>query len=331
MIYKSIIIDMWQDYRTTLKIPQYESSGRTINISLTSNGAAVDLTSATVVFYMSKTSGLIYNGCTVTDATAGKITLVITSGICDTAGSFDCFIDISITDDYSKTLKFTTEIEESDDPSEAVEAQSEFTALTDALAAVANIVTHDGTSTAGNFPKYTDASGSEVEDSGVSAADVALGAASSVAGNVPIFSDTGGKQFADSSFNFGAWESWTPTPAGITVGNGTLIAQYKKIGKYVPFELSFELGSTSAITGAVSFPLPSSTSGIANRVSQGSLFDTSTSKRLMAIGIIATDTLYLRVAITSGGFIEQQNLSSTNPFTWAEGDILSISGYYVES
>lgn len=55
----------------------------------------------------------------------------------------------------------------------------------------------------------------------------------------------------------GAWTSWTPTFAGFTLGNGTVVAKYTQVGKIVHWNVVVTCGSTSADSAATAtFTLP---------------------------------------------------------------------------
>lgn len=138
MIDKSFQIDLWKAYKTPIEIVQYEGDGRVLNFVLTSNGQAVDLTASTVVLYATKPSGEdIYDSCTVTDATAGKVSFTVTTQVCLEIGTLNCFIEITTADPtVTRTQLFEITVKESKDVSEAAESTSEFTALTEALATV---------------------------------------------------------------------------------------------------------------------------------------------------------------------------------------------------
>ena len=138
MINKSAQIDLWKAYKTPIEIVQYEGDGRVLNFVLISGGQAIDLTAATVVFYATKPSGEdIYDSCTITDATAGKVSFTVTTQTCIEAGTLTCFIEITTaTPAVLRTQPFEITVVESEDVSGAVESESEFTALTAALATV---------------------------------------------------------------------------------------------------------------------------------------------------------------------------------------------------
>ena len=136
MIQKSITIDLWRKYRESIEFNQHEVKGRTLNITLTSGGSPVNLTGAAVTFNMNKGAEVIYNACVITSAAQGKVSLLIEGAVCDTAGVFESFVEIVKTDDVLRTHNFSVMVKTSTDNTEAVEAQSEFTALQQALALV---------------------------------------------------------------------------------------------------------------------------------------------------------------------------------------------------
>jgi len=121
-----------------------------------------------------------------------------------------------------------------------------------------------------------------------------------------------------------ALQSYTPTFAGLTVGNGTLVAAYNQTGKWINVRLSLVLGSTSSVSGSVILTLPvTSISGyrtdsiLGNSVYNGGTYgpgfvvwaSTTTAK----LQIIAANSTYV------GGF----DISSSTPFTWGTGSVLT--------
>lgn len=132
----------------------------------------------------------------------------------------------------------------------------------------------------------------------------------------------------------GAWlTSWTPTYSGFTLGNGVVTAGYLNIGKTILFRLKVVLGTTSSITGALSFSLP---------VNMGAAYTSDTDTILSTVGILDTGTTYfsgmLRWASASTVQVFAQNsgaaslqistISSTVPMTWTTGDAFVVSGSY---
>lgn len=118
-----------------------------------------------------------------------------------------------------------------------------------------------------------------------------------------------------------AWTAYTPSLTNVTLGNGTLAGAYMQAGKTVGFSIKLTFGSTTAITGAVSFGLPVSATG----------------SRTMSGGFIMNDSS----GPFKGGFYYNSSaniiatrddasavLSATSPFTWATGDEIVINGIY---
>lgn len=53
-----------------------------------------------------------------------------------------------------------------------------------------------------------------------------------------------------------AWSTYTPTLTNFTLGNGTLVARYLQVGKWLLYRLDVVGGTTSSASGAVTVPLP---------------------------------------------------------------------------
>lgn len=132
------------------------------------------------------------------------------------------------------------------------------------------------------------------------------------------------------------WEPWVnPVDSGITIGNGTLVAKYFKIGSQVNFFFQFILGSTSAVTGDVLLtpPVPFSSSFAMGRQPLGnsSLVDAGTTARSGECHVehLGTNS---RMRVTyytvSSSFIGPGAISSTMPFTWTINDSLLAIGSY---
>lgn len=137
MITKTLNIDLWQKPSDPISVVRYEASGRKLQIRLTDGGAAVDLTACSVNFYAKKPSEeIVYNACTVVDATAGLVEYVMTEQTVNEAGVLECTITIDKTGESARSQTFAITVTESPDVSGAAESTSEFTALEDALALV---------------------------------------------------------------------------------------------------------------------------------------------------------------------------------------------------
>lgn len=132
----------------------------------------------------------------------------------------------------------------------------------------------------------------------------------------------GGPQFTLSGYNImGDWIPWTPADTNITVGNGTLDGSYMVIGSTCFWQLRFDFGSTSAITGAVAHELPFTP--VAAGAGVGTITDAS------ALGIPYQASCYwLAGDPTAFWGSEDTYVNSTVPMTWATGDSAYFSGVF---
>lgn len=129
-----------------------------------------------------------------------------------------------------------------------------------------------------------------------------------------------------------AWQTWVPTLANVTVGNGTTTARYQRIGRWIVFELKFVMGSTSAMGSNPTYTLPVTAasrytvdidaygsisildSGVANY--GGPSFVSSTTVGKLQVWNSSTTSL------TAAGF------TATLPMTWGTADGFAVKGFY---
>lgn len=116
--------------------------------------------------------------------------------------------------------------------------------------------------------------------------------------------------------------AWTPTWTNVTVGNGTVVAQYWRTGAGLTVMLDFTLGSTSAVTGTATVAgLP------VNPVYAGSgnltMLDNSASLRYNGgVRVTAASGSIAIIGGASGG------VNTTTPFTWAVNDNFNLTVTY---
>jgi hypothetical protein len=123
------------------------------------------------------------------------------------------------------------------------------------------------------------------------------------------------------------WTAWTPTLTGIVIGNGNVSAKYQQIGKTIIFNLRLEYGSTSSITGRVSFSLP--VTPAKNQAAFALLDDYGSIAPDAASGLILTNgNLYVEAINTAGTYAKGAYLSTTIPFTWSSLDSIAVTGSY---
>lgn len=134
---------------------------------------------------------------------------------------------------------------------------------------------------------------------------------------------------ASTSFS---WTSYTPTMTNVTLGNGTLAGRYRQIGKQVHFSIKLNFGTTTVVTGAPQFLLPvqaSSFYAYDHVLGMGDALDLSAAVYYLVFATWVSPTkVALREIIASGTYATHDNPSSGAPFTWANGDIVSIDGVY---
>lgn len=135
----------------------------------------------------------------------------------------------------------------------------------------------------------------------------------------------------DNAVGFPEEFNFTPSWTGLTVGNGVLnFGTVRLTEKYCYVSVGFTLGTTSSITGAVSFtaPVPAKRvtvatcgfsrffeSGASSRIGEFDFFTNINILRLMVIG-------------TDGTYASLVDLSATVPFTWGNADIIGLNGFY---
>jgi hypothetical protein len=128
----------------------------------------------------------------------------------------------------------------------------------------------------------------------------------------------------------GAWTTWSPTTANLTLGSGTIIARYRQLGKTGDFFFSFTLGAGSAIGTLPSFTLPftphSSYATFAT-MGHGELLDSGTAAYI-AVGRWTAGSA---VEVVFGGASDIHTpVTATAPFTWTTNDRFLIHGKAIE-
>jgi hypothetical protein len=119
----------------------------------------------------------------------------------------------------------------------------------------------------------------------------------------------------------GVWQDWTASITGITVGNGTVISRYRKVGKSVDVYFKFTMGSTSAISGLNYFALPfaQKTASEGGFIS-GGITDFGV-KTFSPFSETNGNNIILGVVDSSGTYGSWTRISSTVPMTWATNDV----------
>lgn len=156
---------------------------------------------------------------------------------------------------------------------------------------------------------------------------VGAGVVSIVAGNI-----------TDRRYLVGEWTTFTPTfgttaAAGLSVGNGTIVGRYRRLGDTAAIYISLTIGSTTALgsAGAYYFLLPA---GLVARTGsfdfplQCFYYDVSTTTRYPGTGLISggTATVLPTVSLASGTYATVGFLGPTIPVVVAAGDVITVLG-----
>jgi len=122
-------------------------------------------------------------------------------------------------------------------------------------------------------------------------------------------------------------QSFTPVFTNLTVSNGTLVASYHRSDGWCDFEVALTFGSSTAVTGRISFSMPTATA--TNSVINGVAYITDTGTSVYpAIQTTDGTKVYLDVINASTTYGSQGITSATVPFTFATGDYISFHGRY---
>lgn len=128
-----------------------------------------------------------------------------------------------------------------------------------------------------------------------------------------------------------AWATWSPTLTNLTLGNGTILAKYHKIGRTVHFRFRFTLGSTSAVGSAPEFTLPvagSSDLWLGDNIGTMSFSDSSATFYAGIALMLSATTVRIRYINTAAALPSTADVNATTPFTWGVSDMIFCTATY---
>lgn len=117
---------------------------------------------------------------------------------------------------------------------------------------------------------------------------------------------------------------WTSSGTAPALGNGTSIARYSQMGKFVVYQGKITFGSSTTFgTGTYFFSMPVTrgASAIAGAHGIVDLLDVSTGNRGLGVGETPTNSTF-QVVVSTTYFGAQTAITNTAPWTWATGDVL---------
>lgn len=129
---------------------------------------------------------------------------------------------------------------------------------------------------------------------------------------------------AKQSIYTSAWKAYTPSLTNITLGDGTLVFTYARIGKIIHVRGYFKHGTTTSISGLLTFDLPATaTATYEAQTFPCYILDSGTAEYAGLIQIIS-GKMTVKVINSSGTYAIVSNTSATAPMTWANNDYLSF-------
>jgi hypothetical protein len=130
----------------------------------------------------------------------------------------------------------------------------------------------------------------------------------------------------------GGYDAWTPAWNNLTLGTGgTNTGFVTEVNDLVVFEIAVILGTSSSVSGSLSFPVPvtAATNLAWGPVGTAVCWDTSAGTFAQAELTIVGQSIFLHGLLASGTWATRGlNINATRPFTWADGDRIYLQGMY---
>lgn len=129
-----------------------------------------------------------------------------------------------------------------------------------------------------------------------------------------------------------AWETWVPTRTNYSLGNGTEVARFLRVGKSITYRYRLTFGSTTTVSSLVDIGLPGApktgAGGYVVNDVMGSahLYDDSVGAASRTGGTAVFDGGNGIILLADR--LATAVVQTTNPWTWGVGDVISVSGTY---
>lgn len=128
-----------------------------------------------------------------------------------------------------------------------------------------------------------------------------------------------------------AWQSWTPTYNGLTIGNGTVVAKYNQTGKLVVGFFDFILGTTSAVATPAQFSAPVTASGnytAASNVIGLARYAVAGTNYIAFCRLETTTSIRPLVVAAGGTYATELGVTNLIPGTWTTANRMFCSFQY---
>jgi len=128
----------------------------------------------------------------------------------------------------------------------------------------------------------------------------------------------------------GEWTSFTPVWGNVTVGNGTVTAEYCRVNEIVFYRIKLVFGSTTAFTGDIElyFPFLADDNILGALGGSVSCDDATGGDYWGTLYRRFTNRAYVRVFRTDSTYLNEDGVGTNTPFTWTTGDVLAIEDWY---
>lgn len=126
------------------------------------------------------------------------------------------------------------------------------------------------------------------------------------------------------------WQTWSPTLANLTLGNGAVVAKYARVGNTVHLKFKFTLGTTSAVGTGPTFTTPVTAAAAENERAQLlATFQDTGASLIYGYGFLAsTTTIGMYVFNTAGTYASGAGVTSGVPFGFGSTDVIMVAGSY---
>lgn len=113
-----------------------------------------------------------------------------------------------------------------------------------------------------------------------------------------------------------AWTAFTPSVATWTLGNGTVVGRYMRIGKTIRFQIKLTLGTTTTTSASLAL----------GNLPVASHADWASGMRWIARDASGPASFFGDADLL--GSATAFNCRVTTPFTWADTDYIAVDGTY---
>ena len=122
---------------------------------------------------------------------------------------------------------------------------------------------------------------------------------------------------------------WTPTTNNISIGNGSIVAEYTVAGNIVHWAYQCTWGSTTSCSGSVSISVPIADTDTITYWNSGECwFQVDGGNIYIGHNLVINDFIYFYPNVETGSYVRSLNVNATVPFGWDTGDVLYATGFY---